>query len=445
MTFRKRLAAGLLAAVTAVSATISAGAIEGGWLHLYENRELGEDGYYGYWDEHTVVFLDGETIETLTDLGTIENLGEPANETTIRIPPEKLSEYPIGTVFSIKSDGWNFYARDNDRGDYYQGSGSHFDGKYYVLTRKMKESGILLTGYADADVGETRQDSGSVTIESVSFSNAVAVEHKSVNLALSAESDLYKLIPIAVEGVNRGGILLDESGSAKISTEMLKEIPVGSIVHIGYDTSKKMTVGESYTFNMTVNRTKYYTCEIEQKAVSITDPSAQDSEAALFDYRSRLTIEFSLTSEMKMNGLTFTGPNDVYINSIVCWVPDENSEITPIQPVVKPGFSTPTGETSVKEVPLGTVVTQKTAVSDGRYGERFVKKIAASEIEGKTKATFTLSNGTFEKTVPVTCYYTSLTVDGETVSAGSGYVFLVYTLSGIPEGVNVTVTDVTLE
>lgn len=100
---------------------------------------------------------------------------------------------------------------------------------------------------------------------------------------------------------------------------------------------------------------------------------------------------------------------------------------------------------SIKNAPVGTPVTQKTAVSDGKYNERFVQKVAASDVAGKTKATFTLSNGTVTKTVSTTHYNTALTVDGEAVSAGSGYVFLVYTLSDIPDGVTVTVSGVTLE
>ncbi|MCM1334259.1 MAG: hypothetical protein NC084_04240 [Bacteroides sp.] len=147
----------------------------------------------------------------------------------------------------------------------------------------------------------------------------------------------------------------------------------------------------------------------------------------------------------KQNGITVKySTSDGYgaiLKSVSVYLP--TGVTYPDEPATDTGYHS-VGE-SIKNVPVGTAVTQKTNVVNGKFSERFVKKVAATDVVGKTKATFTLSNGTVAKTVSTTQYYTSLTVDGEKVSSGEGYVFLVYTLSGIPEGVNITATGVTLE
>lgn len=100
---------------------------------------------------------------------------------------------------------------------------------------------------------------------------------------------------------------------------------------------------------------------------------------------------------------------------------------------------------SIAALSTGKTVVQKTSVKDGKYDARFVEKVNVSELSSKSKAVFSLSNGTKTSSVFTNKYYTSLTADGETITAESGTVFLVYTLSGIPEDVTVTVGDVVLE
>ncbi|MCM1335718.1 MAG: leucine-rich repeat domain-containing protein [Bacteroides sp.] len=128
----------------------------------------------------------------------------------------------------------------------------------------------------------------------------------------------------------------------------------------------------------------------------------------------------------------------------------KSEELPTVEPETKPGYFSSEGETSIKNAAPKVIVTEKTALRTANngvkyYNERIVQKVAAEDVVGKTKATFTLSNGTVTKTVSTTKYNTALTVDGEKVAAGEGYVFLVYTLTDIPEGINITVLGVTLE
>ncbi|MCM1335933.1 MAG: hypothetical protein NC237_12910, partial [Eubacterium sp.] len=128
----------------------------------------------------------------------------------------------------------------------------------------------------------------------------------------------------------------------------------------------------------------------------------------------------------------------------------KSEELPTVEPETKPGYFSSEGETSIKNAAPKVIVTEKTALKTADNGEKFyneriVQKVAAEDVIGKTKATFTLSNGTVTKTVSTTKYNTALTVDGEKVSAGEGYVFLVYTLTEIPENINITVLGVTLE
>ncbi|MCM1417911.1 MAG: hypothetical protein NC084_04325 [Bacteroides sp.] len=127
-----------------------------------------------------------------------------------------------------------------------------------------------------------------------------------------------------------------------------------------------------------------------------------------------------------------------------------SEELPTVAPETKPGYFSSEGETSIKNAAPKVIVTEKTALKTADNGEKFyneriVQKVAAEDVVGKTKATFTLSNGTVIKTVSTTKYNTALTVDGEKVEAGEGYVFLVYTLTDIPENINITVLGVTLE
>ena len=94
------------------------------------------------------------------------------------------------------------------------------------------------------------------------------------------------------------------------------------------------------------------------------------------------------------------------------------------------------------DIPANTTVKQNTAVVDGKYNTRFVQKVSEDDIKGASKIEFTLSNGSKTVKAVSTKYFSSLTVNGEKVSADDGYVFLSYTVKDIPEGVTVTCTNV---
>lgn len=100
---------------------------------------------------------------------------------------------------------------------------------------------------------------------------------------------------------------------------------------------------------------------------------------------------------------------------------------------------------SAADLSAGKLSVQKTSVQDGKYDARFVKKVNTSELSGKSKAVFSLTNGRKTASVSTDKYYTSLTVDGETISAESGTVFLAYTVKDIPENVNMTAANIILE
>lgn len=101
---------------------------------------------------------------------------------------------------------------------------------------------------------------------------------------------------------------------------------------------------------------------------------------------------------------------------------------------------------SILDAEIGTTVTQKTEVKDGKYNVRFVQKVNADTLAGKSKATFTLTANGVTKEVSTTKYYTGLTFDdGTKATAASGQVFLCYTVTGVPENVTVEATNVVLE
>lgn len=88
------------------------------------------------------------------------------------------------------------------------------------------------------------------------------------------------------------------------------------------------------------------------------------------------------------------------------------------------------------------IVTQKTAVADGVYNQRFIEKVKASELVDATKIIFTISNGTKTVTYESTKCYSSLNVNGGSISAGDDCVFLGLTIKGIPEGITVTIKGI---
>lgn len=94
------------------------------------------------------------------------------------------------------------------------------------------------------------------------------------------------------------------------------------------------------------------------------------------------------------------------------------------------------------DIPTGKTVTQKTVVEDGIYNQRFIKKVSASELVGATKIVFTVSNGTKTAKYESTKCYSSLNVNGDSLSAGDEYVFLGLTIKGIPENITVTIEGI---
>ena len=93
-------------------------------------------------------------------------------------------------------------------------------------------------------------------------------------------------------------------------------------------------------------------------------------------------------------------------------------------------------------IPENKIVTQKTAVADGVYNQRFIEKVKASELVDATKIIFTVSNGTKTATYESTKCYSSLNVNGGSISAGDDYVFLGLTIKDIPEDITVTIKGI---
>ena len=93
-------------------------------------------------------------------------------------------------------------------------------------------------------------------------------------------------------------------------------------------------------------------------------------------------------------------------------------------------------------IPEGKTVTQKTVVEDGVYSQRFIKKVSAKDLVGAKKIVFTVSNGTKTATYESTKCYSSLNVNGGSLSAGDDYVFLGLTIKDIPENITVTIEDI---
>ncbi len=96
-------------------------------------------------------------------------------------------------------------------------------------------------------------------------------------------------------------------------------------------------------------------------------------------------------------------------------------------------------------IPVDKMITQKTAVVDGVYSQRFVEKVSAASLESASKITFTVSNG--DKTVEysTTKVYSALTVNGEKAEAGDGYVFIVLTIKNIPSVKTLEVIGVSID
>lgn len=109
-----------------------------------------------------------------------------------------------------------------------------------------------------------------------------------------------------------------------------------------------------------------------------------------------------------------------------------------IVPAAASNYTDPVNTT----IPENKIVTQKTAVADGGYNQRFIEKVKASELVDATKIIFTVSNGTKTATYESTKCYSSLNVNGGSISAGDDYVFLGLTIKDIPEDITVTIKGI---
>lgn len=109
-----------------------------------------------------------------------------------------------------------------------------------------------------------------------------------------------------------------------------------------------------------------------------------------------------------------------------------------IVPAAASNYTDPVNTT----IPENKIVTQKTAVADDVYNQRFIEKVKASELVDATKIIFTVSNGTKTATYESTKCYSSLNVNGGSISAGDDYVFLGLTIKDIPEDITVTIKGI---
>lgn len=80
---------------------------------------------------------------------------------------------------------------------------------------------------------------------------------------------------------------------------------------------------------------------------------------------------------------------------------------------------------------------QTAAQDESNYAVRFVQKVPAGDIEAYDKAIITITNGNTTKTKTVTSCYSSVIANGEKVSAGEGYYFIVCAYKNIPSTVDV--------
>jgi hypothetical protein len=175
---------------------------------------------------------------------------------------------------------------------------------------------------------------------------------------------------------------------------------------------------------------------------SLTSPEYTDTKWKTVEVREAGTFTFTLNKEDAVN---ITANNLVISGKAVTYTKVElNADKKPAEePKDDPAEESPsyTGD----EIKENTIVKQTTAVVDGAYNSRLVKKVSADDIKNATEIEFTLSNGTKTIKVTSTKCYTSLSANGSSVDAGNGFVFLTYTIKGIPEGVTVTCTDITIK
>ncbi len=80
-----------------------------------------------------------------------------------------------------------------------------------------------------------------------------------------------------------------------------------------------------------------------------------------------------------------------------------------------------------------------------KYSARFLKLVAKDSVADKSKAIFTINNGTKDIETVTTEYYTSITAAGGALTAPEGYVFLACAIKNIPEDITLELKGCVLE
>lgn len=216
------------------------------------------------------------------------------------------------------------------------------------------------------------------------------------------------------------------SGSTDLGTDW------GTSISVKFDTSK-LKAGDTVKVTYKAGTAATY----QQIKLTNGDWTVLESPTGMNEWdaidlsASGTTYEFVISeADVKLlNGSMIVSGYNATISSI---------EVVSAKSEPASGYTDPENTT----IPEGKTVTQKTAVEDGVYSQRFIKKVFAKDLVGVTKIVFTVSNGTKTATYESTKCYSSLNVNGGSLSAGDDYVFLGLTIKDIPENITVTIEDI---
>ena len=452
MKLRKKLTAGLLAAMMAVSTVPAGVSAEWEWSGeewteedtlysmIYGTSWVGNKMYSDHAEaclSYPIVHIDNR----MTELGSLTG----DNSLLITADQLKSSEYTdkisLGFTFTFN------YELDFTVGQYSQGllSISSVDGSFSTTT-ELIELFSTTTGRALYSVALqlNKEDLQSGIVirlaekgendKFVTDVNQMISPQNPLNLRTLEVRNIYNYKKAAtLEGVSGD---LDAFGSITIPASMLADYPAdeekrpGALLCFEYDLKSDIPLYGSIFLDYRITGE---TSLLYSIGILYNGSDNNYSLMSLYDDRPKkngLTVKYGTDAEETVYHGAILKSVSVYLPIGVTY-PAES------------GYQS-VGE-SIAALGTGKIVAQKTSVKDGKYDARFVEKVNTSELSGKSKAVFSLSNGTKTSSVSTNKYYTSLTADGETITAESGTVFLTYTVKDIPENVNVTVTGVTLE
>lgn len=448
MKFRKRLAAGILAAVMAVSeipAGVSAEASGGEWTDedtfnsmLYSSSHLSGEFYSDHAEfTHTVPIVHLDDRETA--LGALTG----NNSLLITADQLKSDEYndKVCLSFNFSFENHLNLAPNFTSGEVslmsVDGSFSSTEiivrvpltsiGKAYCcfdvsLKKEDLQSGIMIRLTEETEENKYVSEINKL----VRLGNPLYLRNVKVN-------NIYNYEKAAIlEGISGD---LDALGSITIPPSMLAAYPAGNEKRPGALLCPEYDVKSDITQSLWIGLDYWVPGETSQYAISGIQPyfSNLNQPIALRDNRPKkngLTVKYGTDTD----GTVYHG---AILKSVSVYLP------VGVTYPAESGYQS-VGE-SAADLAAGKLSVQKTSVQDGKYDARLVKKVNTSELSGKSKAVFSLTNGTKTASVSTDKYYTSLTVDGETISAESGTVFLAYTVKNIPENVNVTAANIILE